>query len=108
MSCGVGRRCGLDPTLLWLWLRLAATALIQPVAWELPYAMGIALKSKKKKKKKQRVGEFLWQNNKLSEQNFFFFFFFLAVLAVCGSSWAKDQIPATAVSQAAAVTMLNP
>ena len=23
MSCGVGRRCGLDPMLLWLWCRLA-------------------------------------------------------------------------------------
>ena len=29
-----------------------ATALIQPLAWELPYAEGTALKSKKKKKKK--------------------------------------------------------
>ena len=27
-SCGVGCRCGLDLTLLWLWHRLAATALI--------------------------------------------------------------------------------
>ena len=26
VSCGVGRRCGLDPTLLWLWCRLEATA----------------------------------------------------------------------------------
>ena len=30
MSCGVGRRCGSDPALLWLWLRLAATAPIRP------------------------------------------------------------------------------
>ena len=28
MSCGIGPRCGLDPTLLWLWRRLAAVALI--------------------------------------------------------------------------------
>ena len=28
VSCGVGRRCGLDPVLLWPWRRLAATALI--------------------------------------------------------------------------------
>ena len=27
MSCGEGRRCGLDPALLWLWHRLAAEAL---------------------------------------------------------------------------------
>ena len=28
VSCGVGSRCGLDPTLLWLWHSLAAVALI--------------------------------------------------------------------------------
>ena len=49
MSCGVGFRLNLDPTLLWLWCRLAAAALIQPLAWELPYAAGVALKRKKKK-----------------------------------------------------------
>ena len=37
---------------LWLWDRLAAVAPIHPLASELPYAMGAALKSKKKKKKK--------------------------------------------------------
>ena len=42
--CGVGRRCGSDPALLWLWFRPAAAALIQPLAWELPCAMGVALK----------------------------------------------------------------
>ena len=47
MSCGVGRRCRSDPALLWLWP--AAVALIQPLAWELPYAMGVALKRPKKK-----------------------------------------------------------
>ena len=48
MSCDVGSRHGLDLALLWY--RLAAAALIQPLAWELPYAMGTALKKKKKKK----------------------------------------------------------
>ena len=38
MSCGVGHRRGSDPELLWLWCRPAATALIQPLALELPYA----------------------------------------------------------------------
>ena len=51
MSCGVGCRCGSDPAWLWLWCRPAATALIQPLAWKLPYAMGAALKKKKKKRK---------------------------------------------------------
>ena len=32
-----------------LWCRPAAVVLIQPLAWELPYAEGAALKSKKKK-----------------------------------------------------------
>ena len=51
MSCGVSRRHGSDLVLLWLWCRLAAIALIGPLAWEPPYASGAALKSKKKKKK---------------------------------------------------------
>ena len=51
MRYGVGRRHGLDPKLLWLWRRLAATAPIGPLAWEPPYAMGVALKRQKDKKK---------------------------------------------------------
>ena len=46
MSCGVGSRHGLDPALLWLWCRPATTALIQPLAWELAFAVGVALKKK--------------------------------------------------------------
>ena len=37
-----------DLVLLWLWPRLAATAPIRPLAWELPYAMGAALKKDRK------------------------------------------------------------
>ena len=51
MSYGVGHRHGLDPSMLWLWCRPAAVAPIPPLAWELPYALGVALKSQKKKKK---------------------------------------------------------
>ena len=48
MSHGVGcKRCW-DPVLLWLWCRPASTALIRPLAWELPHAAGAALKKKKK------------------------------------------------------------
>ena len=50
MSCDMGHRRGSDPMLLWLWRRPAATAPVQPLAWELPYARGLALKDKKKKK----------------------------------------------------------
>ena len=53
MSCGVGHRRSLDPTLLWLWHRLAATAPIRPLGWEPPYAMGVALEKAKIQKKKK-------------------------------------------------------
>ena len=36
VNCGIGRRHGSDPILLWLWCRLAAAALIRPLAQELP------------------------------------------------------------------------
>ena len=49
MSGGVGRRHSSDLVWLWLWQRLAATALIGPLAWELPYAIGTALKRPKEK-----------------------------------------------------------
>ena len=42
--------CGSDLAWLWLRCRLAPEALIQPLAWELPFAEGVALKSHKKKK----------------------------------------------------------
>ena len=50
MSCGVGHRHSLDLALLWLWCRPVATALIQPLVWKPPYAMGAALKRQKIKK----------------------------------------------------------
>ena len=56
VSYGVGRRYGLDPVLLWLWCRLAATALIRPLAWEPPYATEEALEKEKKQKKKCGMG----------------------------------------------------
>ena len=48
MSCSVGDRCSLNPDLLWL--QLTAAALLQPLTWELLYAMDGALKRQKKKK----------------------------------------------------------
>ena len=41
-----------DPVLLWLWCRPAAVVSIRPLAWDRPYVMGAALKSRKKQKKK--------------------------------------------------------
>ena len=50
VSCGVGHRNGSDLAWLWLWCRPAAVAPIQPLAWEVPYAVGLALKSEGEKK----------------------------------------------------------
>ena len=54
MSCGVVHRCGLDLTLLWLWCRPAATALIRPLAWESPYAADVALKRQQQQQQQQQ------------------------------------------------------
>ena len=48
----------MDPALLWLWHMLAAAALIQPLAWEIPCGAGVALKSKTNKQTdKKKIGE---------------------------------------------------
>ena len=44
MSCGIASRHSSDPKWLWWWHRLKAAALIQPLAQELPYAAGAAVK----------------------------------------------------------------
>ena len=44
--------------MLWLWYRLAATVLIQPLAWEPPYAVGVAQRRQKTKKKKKKNWSF--------------------------------------------------
>ena len=54
MSCGVGRRCGSNPELLWLWLRPMATALIGPLAWEPPNVAGAALEKAKRQNKQTK------------------------------------------------------
>ena len=59
MSCGVSCRRGSGPAWLWLWHRLVATALIEPLSWELSYAVGVALKDQKERKKKKPRQEFL-------------------------------------------------
>ena len=45
--------CVKDLAFLWLRCRLAVAAPTQPLAWELPYAMGMALKRQKKKKEER-------------------------------------------------------
>ena len=53
VSRGVGRRCSLDPTLLWLWCGPVAIAPIRPLAWEPPYALGAALEKAKRQKQNE-------------------------------------------------------
>ena len=56
MSCGIGHRRILDPQVPWLWRRRVATAPIRPLACELPYAAGVALRRKKKRRSREKVG----------------------------------------------------
>ena len=55
-SYGVACRCGSDAALLWLSRRPATEAPIQPLAWELLDAAGVALGSKKNKKNQKPPG----------------------------------------------------
>ena len=48
VSCDVGLRRSLDPALLWC--RLAATAWIRPMAWELPQAADAGLRKQQRQK----------------------------------------------------------
>ena len=103
MSCGVVRRRGLDPTLLWLWRRPVPTAPIRPLAWEPPYAVGAPQEMAKRPKKKKRTGKCCTTNptphgNSLN----FFFFFFLATPVAYGSSRARGCIRASAEAYATA------
>ena len=51
VSCGVGCRHVQDLAMLWLcwWLRPVAAPPMGLLAWELPYAAGVALKRRRKK-----------------------------------------------------------
>ena len=55
MSYGVGQRCGLDLVAV----AVTATAPTGHLAWEPPYAVGVALKKKKKTKNSLSVAYFL-------------------------------------------------
>ena len=61
MSCGIGNRHSSDLVLLCLWCREVATALIKPLAWEPPYAVGSAQERKKERKKeREKEGNAKW------------------------------------------------
>ena len=67
MGCGVGHRCGLARVLLWLWCRPAATALIEPLAWEPPHAVSAALEKTERQKNPKNKNK-TKQNKKESEE----------------------------------------
>ena len=57
------------PCLLWLWCRPMAIAPIRTLAWEAPFAVGVAqeMAKRQKKKKKKSVWEFpSWHSGKES------------------------------------------
>ena len=58
-----GLLSGLHLALLWLWCRWAAVAATHPLAWELTYAAGAALKRPKRKRKRNGRQKFpSWLN----------------------------------------------
>ena len=75
MSCGVGHSCCSDLMLLWLWCRLAAVALIWPLAWKL-HVLQVWYSKKKKKKSTDYVSAHLFLNSSLM---LVFFFCFLGL-----------------------------
>ena len=71
MSYDVGHRCGSDLTLLWLWHRLAAAALIRPLAWEPPHAVDAALKRQKDKKRRRKEKENINKRQPMEQETIF-------------------------------------
>ena len=65
-ECGAGCRLGSDPTLLWLWCRPAAIALIWPLAWGLPYAVDVALNRPKENLKNKTNTQKHWKSGFMS------------------------------------------
>ena len=66
--------------MLWLWRRSAAAAPIRPLAWEFPYAAGVALKKNSNSKKKKKNSSFY---------SYFIFYFFVFL----GSHAQHMEIP---------------
>ena len=96
MSYGVGHRCSLDPAWVWLWGRLAAVALIRPLAWEIPHTIGAALKRKKKKKKKRTLAvlRHIFQLVlQLSEWHFYLFIFLFFCFLFLGPHLRHMEAP---------------
>ena len=104
-------RMQLSTALLWLWYRPAFAVPIQLLAWELPYAIGIAIK--RKKRKRITINPILGTWSKCTHTpytdinthfiyyrhtntHFFIPFLFMATPGAYGSSQARGQIRDTA------------
>ena len=85
MSCGVDCRRGLDPTLLWLWCRLAAPAPIKPLAWEPSYVVTVALEKAKRQNKQTNKQTFLEKDTCNC--------MFIAALLTIAKTWKQPKCP---------------
>ena len=94
-----------------LWSRWAAAARFRPLAWKLPYSMGVALKRQKQNNKRKSkmlqhhkelglggCGEVAFYLSEQEQVFFFSFFLFRAARAAYGSSQARGRIRAAAAS----------
>ena len=69
MNCGVGHRCGPNLVLVWPWCRPTVVALIRPLAWEPPYAVGEALKRQGRKEGRKEEKNLSFGVRSLGRQN---------------------------------------
>ena len=67
----------------------SAVAAIQPLAWELPYAAGVAVKSKKKKKEKSIYPDKTFLEKDTCTR------MFTAVLFTIAKAWKQAKCPST-------------
>ena len=58
---------GSDPELSWLWCGPAAAAPIRPLAWEPPYALGVALERRKREGGRKEGASFKFVEKKALE-----------------------------------------
>ena len=102
MSCGVGHRRGLDPTLLWLWRRLAATADSNP-SLGTSICQGSSPRKGKKTKKKKKLTitlrwDFLWEPWDLGKPAFDCWCLWIS-LKSCYNSHGRSPLPLGPVSK---------
>ena len=111
MSCGIGCRCGLDPELLRLWCRPAAAAPIRSLAWELPDAVGAALKKKRKKEKERKKGkkkQKLFQTPNLNPKIIIHWQKKLLQIILCtylNKTFTNDDLPVNTISEKSPKTL---